>query len=232
MRRLQPAKEPSSGGAATRRGAPGRTEVASRRSQRRPVAHEKLRTVRDCFGARAPRNDIYRGCRRALLVLLAFVAALPLHATGAESARDFFNLNMGDLKTELADARAGGKRAVMLFFEQEGCPGCRHMKQNILNRGDVQSYYGRNFVSLPIDIYSSVPLKDFAGRDFTEKTYAQSLKIRATPTFVFYDLSGSEIVRVVGPTQTAQEFLLLGQFVTSGAYKKSTFAQYKAAAPH
>jgi thioredoxin-related protein len=77
-----------------------------------------------------------------------------------------------------------------------------------------------------------VPLKDFAGRDFTEKTYAQSLKIRATPTFVFYDLSGSEIVRVVGPTQTAQEFLLLGQFVTSGAYKTSTFAQYKAAAPH
>lgn len=163
--------------------------------------------------------------------LLLITAASTTCATAA-SGDNFFSLNMGDLKTELADARAEGKRGVMLFFEQEGCPGCRHMKQNILNRGDVQSYYGRNFVSLPIDIYSSVPLKDFAGRDFTEKTYAQSLKIRATPTFVFYDLSGAEIVRVVGPAQTPQEFLLLGEFVTSGAYKKSTFAQYKAAAPH
>ena len=136
---------------------------------------------------------------------------------------------MGDLKTELADARAEGKRAILLFFEQEGCPGCRHMKQNIFNRSDVQAYYGENFVSLPVDIYSSVPLRDFAGREFTEKTYTQSLKIRATPTFVFYDLSGAEIVRVVGPTQTPQEFLLLGRFVASGAYKNSTFAQYKTA---
>jgi thioredoxin-related protein len=162
---------------------------------------------------------------RLLLVAIASITC----ATAADSSGQFFSLNMGDLKAELAEARAEGKRAILLFFEQEGCPGCRHMKQNIFNQTNVQAYYGQNFVSLPIDIHSSVPLKDFAGKDLTEKTYAQSLKIRATPTFVFYDLAGGEIVRIVGPTQTPQEFLLLGQFVTSGAYKKATFAQYKAA---
>jgi thioredoxin-related protein len=169
---------------------------------------------------------VFRHFLRLLLVAMASMTC----ATAAEPRVDFFSLNMGDLKAELADARAEGKRALLLFFEQEGCPGCRHMKQNIFNEADVQAYYGQNFESLPIDIYSSVPLRDFAGRDLTEKTYAQSLKIRATPTFVFYDLSGAEIVRIVGPLQTPQEFLLLGRFVTSGAYKKSTFAQYKAAA--
>jgi len=96
----------------------------------------------------------------------------------------------------------------------------------------VQKYYAQHFVSLALDIHSSVPVRDIAGRDLTEKTYSQTLKVRGTPTFIFYDLTGAEIVRVFGPLQTPQEFLLLGQFVTSGAYKKATFAQYKAGAPH
>ena len=156
-------------------------------------------------------------------LLLALTSAF----SSVGHAAEFFALNTGDLKAELADARAAGRTGLMLFFEQEGCPGCRHMKQNILNRKDVQDYYGRNFVSLAIDIYGSVPLRDFAGRESSEKGYAQTLKVRATPTFIFYDLAGNEAVRIVGPLQTPEEFLLLGDFVTSGAYKTRTFAQYK-----
>jgi thioredoxin-related protein len=149
----------------------------------------------------------------------------PLGAGAAE----LFSLNTGDLREEAADARRAGKRALMLFFEQEGCPGCAHMKRSVFPRDDVRAFYSRHFVSLAIDIHGSVPLRDFAGRDLTEKSFAQGSKIRATPTFVFYDLNGAELVRIVGPTQTAGEFLLLGEFVTSGAYKTRTFAQYKVA---
>jgi thioredoxin-related protein len=167
-------------------------------------------------------------------VLVAALLALgPLLAIAAETrdASSFFALNTGELKAELADARAEGRQGLLLFFEQEGCPGCRHMKQNVLNRKEVQEYYGKYFVSFTIDIYGSVPLRDFAGRESTEKAYAQSVKVRATPTLVFHDLAGREIVRIVGPLQTAEEFLLLGQFVTSGAYKTRTFAQYKLEKP-
>jgi thioredoxin-related protein len=164
--------------------------------------------------------------------LLASVLSLPALAGEPSGPNSFFTLNMGELNAELADARAENKRAVMLFFEQEGCPGCRHMKENVFNRGEVQKYYAQHFVSLALDIHSSVPIRDFAGRDFTEKTYSQMLKVRGTPTFIFYDLAGAEIVRIFGPLQTPEEFLLLGQFVTSGAYRKATFAQYKAAAQH
>lgn len=158
---------------------------------------------------------------------LVFLTALALFSSSGATAASFFALNTGDLKAELADARADKRGGVLVFFEQEGCPGCRHMKEHILNRRDVQDYYGRNFVSLAVDINGSVPLKDFNGRDSTEKGYAQSTRIRATPTFVFHDLAGKEIVRIVGPLQTPEEFLLLGQFVSSGAYKTRTFAQYK-----
>lgn len=157
-----------------------------------------------------------------LLLLVSETRAAQPSVTGA-----FFALNTGDLKAELADARAEGRHALMLFFEQEGCPGCRHMKENVLSRKNVQDYYGKHFASLALDIFSSVPLRDFSGTEHTEKSYAANLKVRATPTLIFYDLKGAEIVRMVGPLQTPEEFLLLGQFVTSGAYKTRSFAQYK-----
>ena len=160
-------------------------------------------------------------------MLLAFASL----SAAAADADNFFALNTGDLKAELADARADGKRALLLFFEQEGCPGCRHMKQNVFNRKDVQDCYGRNFTSIAVDIYGSVTMKDLSGRELSEKGYAESLKVRATPTFVFHDLTGAEIVRIVGPLETPEEFLLLGRFVASGAYKTRTFAQYKAQIP-
>jgi thioredoxin-related protein len=160
------------------------------------------------------------------LFFAVLVALVTSYSLAAETS-PFFALNTGDLRAELADARSDGKRGLLLFFEQEGCPGCRHMKQAVFPRKDVQDYYRQHFVSLAVDIYGSVPITDFAGRQVSEKGYAQALKIRATPTFVFYDLSGAEIVRIVGPLQTAEEFLLLGHFVTSGAYKSRSFAQYK-----
>ena len=170
------------------------------------------------------REKVGMGLVRHFLALMLALASSFALAAGTGS---FFALNTGDLKAELADARAEGKRALLLFFEQEGCPGCRHMKQAVFPRKDVQEYYRQHFVSLAVDIYGSVPITDFAGRQLSEKGYAQALKIRATPTFVFYDLSGAEIVRIVGPLETAEEFLLLGHFVTSGAYKSRSFAQYK-----
>lgn len=165
-----------------------------------------------------------------LFLLLAALAALPA-ALGAADTRDsddyFFNLNTGDLKAELADAKNAGKKAMFVMFEQDGCPGCLYMKKNVLNRVDVQKFYRERFVNFTINIFGAVPIRDLAGRDVTEKSYSQSLGIHGTPTFAFYDLGGNEVVRIVGPIKEATEFLLLGEFVASGAYKTRQFAEYR-----
>lgn len=165
-----------------------------------------------------------------LLYFLTWV--LPLGAMAAESeTRDpytyFFNLTMGDLKSDLADARSAGRKGLFVMFEQEGCPGCAFMKENVLNRPDIQKFYRDNFVNLSIDIYGSVTVTDFAGRTATEKGYAQASRVRGTPTLVFYDLAGNEVVRLLGAVKDAREFMLLGEFVASGAYKSRKFAEYK-----
>jgi thioredoxin-related protein len=166
----------------------------------------------------------------ALSLVLAFAPAC-LRAAESRDASQFFNLNTGDLKAEAAEARADGKKALLVMFEQEGCPGCLYMKRNILNRKDVQDYYRQHFVNLSLDIWGAVPLRDFANREATEKDFAQRASVKGTPTFVFYDLSGNELVRIFGPVEDADEFLLLGRFVATGAYKTRSFAQYKLQKP-
>lgn len=158
------------------------------------------------------------------MTLLLLVTSTACLAAG----ENFFSLSMGDLKSEAADAKSDGKKALLLVFEQEGCPYCRFMREKILSRKDVQDYYRSSFVALPVDIWSAVPIKDFAGREQTEKDFSRASKVRATPTFVFYDLAGNEIARYAGSTDSPEEFMLLGEFVTSGAYKTRSFAQYKA----
>ena len=142
--------------------------------------------------------------------MLAFAPAVS-RAAESRDASHFFSLNTGDLKAEAAEARADGKKALLVMFEQEGCPGCLYMKRNILNRKDVQDYYRQHFVNLSLDIWGAVPLRDFANREATEKEFAQTASVKGTPTFVFYDLSGNELVRIFGPVEDADEFLLLGQ---------------------
>ncbi len=167
------------------------------------------------------------------LLLLAFSCSAPAAAPDA-ATRDamtyFFDANTGDLKAELADAKAAGKKAILFMYEQEGCPACRYMKQNVLNRIDVQNLYHAHFVSFTVDIHGAVPLKDFSGRDISEKAFAARSKIRATPTFVFHDLDGAEIARVGGSVEVG-EFKLLAEFVASGAYKTRQFGAWKQSPP-
>lgn len=168
--------------------------------------------------------------RLAKLIVLGLVFALAAESAASAEMRDpedhFFNLNSGDFKSEAADAKSAGKKALMVMFEQDGCPGCLYMKQNVLNRVEVQNFYRQRFLNFSINTFGAVPIRDFAGRDFTEKSFARSAHIKGTPTFLFYDLNGAEVARIVGPVTSVEDFMLLGEFVASGAYKTRKFAEY------
>jgi thioredoxin-related protein len=168
---------------------------------------------------------------RIMKLLFASVLVMLTCGTGFAETRSadqyFFDIKMGDFKSELATARQDGKTGILIMFELEDCPFCARMKNTILNQRDVQDYFHEHFLIFPIDIRGSVAMEDFKGNQTTEKDFGLQHRVYGTPVFDFFDLDGELITRFPGTAKNKEEFLLLGKCVVEGACKRMSFSAYK-----
>jgi thioredoxin-related protein len=167
--------------------------------------------------------------KQYLLFLMLWLAAAftPVYADDAEA---FFNQSFGDLQEELETAKEENKKAILIMFEMDECPFCHWMKQQVLNKPEVQHYYHEHFRILAVDTEGDIEMTTFDGNTMAQKDLAlNTYRVRATPVFQFIDLEGNPIkrARYTGATKDAEEFLLLGKFVAEGHYKNSYFSKYK-----
>ncbi len=158
-------------------------------------------------------------------VLLLAMVLLPAWSF----ADDFLEKSLGDFSEELDLAKSKGKKGVLIFFEQEGCPYCHKMKTTIFNKSDVQKYFSKHFLVFSVDIKRQEEIKDFQGKETTQKQffYRISNNRDATPVMAFFDLQGKMVVRYIGATADAKEFMMLGAYAATKAYTKKPFSKYK-----
>lgn len=161
---------------------------------------------------------------RLLAAALLFCAASLANAQGWER---FFGPFLGDLREEVAEAKASGRTGVLVMYHFEECPYCARMKREVLALAAVQSYFGGKYVCVAIDTRGSQPITGIDGKVLPENLYARALSLRGTPTFDFYDREGARVYRHTGAMYDPQEFLMLGEFVAAGAYRSGSFAVYK-----
>ena len=164
---------------------------------------------------------------RQLIIACLLWLALPAWAETRDPGNHFFQPKFGDFKAELEAAKQQGKKGIFLFFEMDDCPFCERMKTTILNQSDVQDAYRAQFLVYSIDINGDTHMVDFQGKETTEKAFAFAHRVRATPTMLFFDLTGALVARHTGPAKDKAEFLLLGQYVVDGAYATQPFALFK-----
>lgn len=164
-----------------------------------------------------------------IAVLLIICGLSTSHAAGGlDPYKYFFDESWGNFPEELVRAKAAGKKAILLFFEMDECPFCHRMKETVLNQPEVQAYFKKNFLNISVDIEGDIEITAFTGEGTTQKDFAvKKNRVRATPVFAFYDLTGKQIVRYTGATAGIEEFLWLGEFVADGVYEKMPFAKYK-----
>lgn len=168
--------------------------------------------------------------RLATLALAAALALAPAaRAAGPEAAEKFFAPFLGDLRAELAEAKASGRKGVLVMFHFDDCPYCQRMKANVLSRPDVQAFYAQRFVAVPIDTRGATEITDFAGKSWAERDFARAVPVLGTPTFVFYGFDGKPFVRHAGEIRDPQEFILLGEYAASDAWRSQSFAEFRAA---
>ena len=140
----------------------------------------------------------------------------------------FFDESLGDFSEEMTLAREQGKKGILLFFEMDECPFCHRMKTTILNQPEVIAYFKKHFLIYSVDIEGDVEINDFQGNAITQKDFAfKEHRVRATPVIAFFDLNGQRVARYTGATSTIEEFMWLGEFVVTEAYKTTSFNRFK-----
>ena len=82
-----------------------------------------------------------------------------------------------------------------VYFEQSKCASCDTLHLNILRDEETRSL-ASNITSLQIDINASEDVITPSGNDISIKQWVTQLGIHHTPTIIFYDKNGKEIVRM------------------------------------
>ncbi len=99
--------------------------------------------------------------------------------------QSWFSKSFLDLREDLAEAKAAGKRFAVIF-EQRGCIYCVKMHTDVLSKRYINDYVRENFRILSFDMWGSREVTDFDGTKLPEKKLAERWGVMFTPTVVFF----------------------------------------------
>jgi len=110
-----------------------------------------------------------------------------------------------------------GERPLVVFFEQGDCHACDLLHSGPLENNDIVERLER-FDTVQLDMWGDNPVITPDGERLTARDWAEKLQLFYTPTLLFFDRQGNEILRV---DSVAGFYRLRGalDYVLSGAYR-------------
>ena len=150
--------------------------------------------------------------RGAMRLFLAVALAVACAAPRADTLElpDWFAESFLEFPQDVKEAAGDGKR-LMLYFWQDGCPSCRRMKETTFADPAIIKATRAKFVPVAINTFGERELVWTDGRRMREKELARGLGIRGTPTLLFLDEKGIEVLRRVGYQPADRYAALLDQ---------------------
>jgi len=115
-------------------------------------------------------------------------------------------------------SRFAAKQPLAVFFEQGECHACDILHTTPLANAEIVKLL-RGFESVQLNIWADTPVLTPSGVATTSREWARQLGLFYTPSILFFDEHGKEIMRVdsvVGFTRL-QKVL---DYIASGAYKR------------
>jgi len=140
---------------------------------------------------------------------------------------EWFKRSFLDLREDLREAVAAGKKGIAVYFGQKRCPYCQMLIRTNLGLADIEQYTRRHFDLIPVDIWGVQEVTDMDGRVLTEREYSVREGTNFTPSLIFYDADGKVALRLRGyyPPYTFRAAL---EFVADGHYTRESFNAYVA----
>ena len=153
--------------------------------------------------------------KRFFLTLTAVFFGLVLQAAeiGDDGLHktDWMRDTFKDLREDLDEANAEGKRLV-LMFEQRGCIYCTKMHNEVFPDERITQMINDNFFVVQLNLHGDIEVTDFDGETLTEKQMARKWNVLFTPSVMF-------MPEIVADDATAPEVAVA---VMPGAFGKGT----------
>ena len=128
---------------------------------------------------------------------LALAVAFFSLPAAAQDVPQWFTPSFLDIREDLTEAAREGRR-LMLYFHQDGCPWCKQLVTVNFRDPKIVDKVRRHFSSVDINIFGAREVTWTSGRKMSEKQLAALLKIRYTPTLLFFDEKGALAARIDG----------------------------------
>jgi thioredoxin-related protein len=157
-------------------------------------------------------------------LLCAVVVALAASTALAQEPPPWFSESLLDLREDVKEAAAHGKR-VMLYFGQDGCPYCKRLMEVNFRQAAIAAKAQRHLVALALNIWGDREVTWTDGKVTSEKRLASQLKVQFTPTLLFLDEGGGVALRLNGYLPPHQ-FEAALDYVAGRLEKKMAFAEY------
>ena len=119
-----------------------------------------------------------------------------LGAKGAEYP-GWFKDSFLDFNEDIKEAAADGKR-VLLIFHQDNCPYCAELVEQNFSQKDIVDKMQKNLDAIGLNMWGDREIASVDGKSYTEKTFAEKLKVQFTPTLIFFNEDAKQIVRLNG----------------------------------
>ena len=142
---------------------------------------------------------------------------------------DWFKLSFLEIEQDIKEARDDGKKGLIIYFGQKFCPYCKAHMDNNWGRSDIVKYTQKNFDVIAIDVRGQKTVIDIGGKEYTEKQYSALKKTNFTPSILFLNNKGQEVLKLRG-YRPPYQFKAALEFVADKHYQKENFKAYLARA--
>jgi len=142
---------------------------------------------------------------------------------------DWFKLSFLDLREDIEEVREADKQGLIVYFGQKYCAYCKQFLEVDLEAGDIQTYLREHFDIIGIDIHGDRTVTDMDGRELTESALAIQNKTNFTPSVIFYNTAGKEVLRLRG-YYPPYRFRAALEYVSDAHYREENYRQYLARA--
>ncbi len=176
--------------------------------------------------------------RTLILINLLVMLLLPLGTNAATSSTvpgkmtggiqtthpEWFKESFLEIADDVEEAKDSGKH-VILFMHLNNCPYCYKMTEENFTNAPHTQFIKDNFDVIVINIKGDRDIVFDEETSVTEKELADILKVRATPTIIFFDQENKPVARING-YRSVPAFRQALDYVQQKAYLKTSLAEY------